>query len=162
MRQGGVQDGTGQRSGTKVTVYEAADILGVTVDALRKRIQRGTIPHERRDDGRVYVLLDASSTLQHEVQDGYQTSSSSASRDEMVESLQEQVRYLREILNEERDARRRADMIIAQITQTNAALASRVPELEPAQEPRESSQTASEDLGRGDPEQAASVRCRRG
>ena len=44
---------------------EAARSLGVTVDAIRKRVQRGTIPHERDGDaGRVWVLLEAASTMQ--------------------------------------------------------------------------------------------------
>ena len=38
---------TSRRSESEVSVYEAADILGVTVDAIRKRTQRGTIPHRR-------------------------------------------------------------------------------------------------------------------
>ena len=37
---------------------EAADALGITVDAVRSRIKRGTIEHERVG-GRVYVLLVA-------------------------------------------------------------------------------------------------------
>ena len=44
---------------------EAARALGVTVDAIRKRVQRGTIPHERDGDtGRVWVLLEAARTMQ--------------------------------------------------------------------------------------------------
>src|SRR5215207_7427442 len=58
------QYGTGPSSRNKATVYEAAEILGLTVDAIRKRIQRGTIPHERLEDGRVYVLLDEARALQ--------------------------------------------------------------------------------------------------
>jgi hypothetical protein len=46
-------------SGNRVSVYEAAEVMGVTVDAIRKRISRRTIPHERDEDGRVWVLLDA-------------------------------------------------------------------------------------------------------
>ena len=54
----------------------------------------------------------------------------------MVEVLTEQVAYLREQISEEREARRRADTIIAQLTQANAALASRLPQLEaPARGP---------------------------
>jgi excisionase family DNA binding protein len=34
-------------------VYEAAKVLGITVDAIRKRVQRGAIRHERDDNGRV-------------------------------------------------------------------------------------------------------------
>jgi hypothetical protein len=41
----------GRTSGNRVSVYEAADILGVTVDAIRKRISRGSIPHERDKTG---------------------------------------------------------------------------------------------------------------
>jgi hypothetical protein len=51
-------------SDKRVSVYEAGEVLGVTVDAIRKHIQRGTIPHERDGDGRVWVILDASSKVQ--------------------------------------------------------------------------------------------------
>ncbi|MDP9439276.1 MAG: hypothetical protein M3P49_11100 [Actinomycetota bacterium] len=56
----------------------------------------------------------------------------------MVEVLREQAEYLREQLDQERAARteerRRHDTIIAQLTQANAALASRLPELEAPRE----------------------------
>jgi hypothetical protein len=39
------------------TVAEASEILGVTVEAVRGRIKRGTLDHERTDMG-VFVLLD--------------------------------------------------------------------------------------------------------
>lgn len=51
-------------------------------------------------------------------------------REALIESLQDQVAYLRGVLSDERDACRRADTIITQLTQANAALAARVPELE--------------------------------
>ena len=50
--------GEGRTSSSRVSVYDAAQVMGVTVDAIRKRISRGTIPHERDEDGRVWVLLD--------------------------------------------------------------------------------------------------------
>jgi len=131
MWDGGVQDGGQTPSGNRVSVYEAAKVFGVTVDAIRKRIQRGTIPHERDDDGRVWVLMDASSIKPDNVQDIYRTAS-----DELVDELREQINHLREILREEQDARRRADAIIAQLTRANAGLATLVPELEaPSEEP---------------------------
>ncbi len=120
----GVHDGGRTPSGNRVSVYEAANVLGVTVDAIRKRIQRGTIPHERNDDGRVWVLMDTSDIKPDNVQDIYRTS------DELVDELREQISHLREILREEQDARRRADAIIAQLTQANAGLATLVPELQ--------------------------------
>jgi hypothetical protein len=40
------------------TLEEAAAILGISPDALRKRIQRGDIAHERGPEGAAYVLLE--------------------------------------------------------------------------------------------------------
>ena len=50
--------GEGHTSGNRFSVYEAAEVMGITVDAIRKRVARGTIPHEKDDDGRVWVILD--------------------------------------------------------------------------------------------------------
>lgn len=128
------QQRTGQSSSNKATVYEAAEVLGVTVDAIRKRIQRGTIPHERHEDGRVYVVLEASGRSLGTVQDdGGRTASmvQDRDRDELVEYLTDQVAYLRQII-ETRDQElatrteelRRKDHIVA-------ALTGRIPELSP-------------------------------
>jgi excisionase family DNA binding protein len=35
----------------RVTIQEAARRLGVKEDAIRKRIQRGTLPHEKTEEG---------------------------------------------------------------------------------------------------------------
>jgi hypothetical protein len=64
------------------------------------------------------------------------------------------VSYLREQLSEEREARRRADTIIAQLTQTNMQLSNRVLELDaPAQstEASEPSEAAAQDAANGLP-----------
>jgi hypothetical protein len=42
----------------RVTVPDAADKLGVTQSAVRKRIQRGTIPWEKDEDGKTFVYVD--------------------------------------------------------------------------------------------------------
>jgi excisionase family DNA binding protein len=104
----GGQHGTSRSSGNGATVHEAAQVLGVTVDAIRKRIQRGTIPHERHENGRVYVLLDTARTLQDDGQDKYQTR-----RDDLVESLREQVEYLKAVVSTRDEEIRRRDHIIA-------------------------------------------------
>src|SRR5918994_219278 len=44
-------------TGHGVTTKEAAEALGISVEAVRKRIERGQLGHERVD-GRVYVYLD--------------------------------------------------------------------------------------------------------
>jgi hypothetical protein len=58
-RTGPVEAGqaAGRSDARRVTVTEAAWILETTVDALRKRVQRGTIPHERDEYGRVWILV---------------------------------------------------------------------------------------------------------
>lgn len=127
----------------RVTVQEAALRLGVKDDAIRKRIQRGTLEHEKGLDGRVYVYLDVDEDASYVRQghgstwDGTKDAAYDTSQDALLASLQDQVEYLRSVLQEERDARRRADMIIAQLSQANASLAERVPELEASQEPEE-------------------------
>jgi hypothetical protein len=142
-RQG--QDDTSQESSNLATVHEAANALGVSVDALRKRIQRGTIPHERHEDGRVYVLLDKASTMQDK--SGI-SSSTVADEDEgerpvrygteeFIGSLQDQIGFLRRELE-------RKDAILLR-------MAERIPELEASQAPpesRDAPETASEETGR--------------
>jgi len=117
-----------------MTVQEAARRLGVKDDAIRKRIQRGTLDHDKGEDGRVYVYLERSPVVSRDARGG--KPARDASYDAFLLGLQEQVSYLRSILQEERDARKRADTIIAQLTRANAALAKRVPEPEapPARE----------------------------
>jgi hypothetical protein len=115
----------------RVTVPEAAHILNISEGAVRMRLNRGTLQSERDDNGRVMVLLHRENTERHE---GEMTS--------LVESLQDQVGYLREQLDRERDAS-------AELRRIVAGLVQRVPELEPAREPRESPVSAAEDEGRG-------------
>src|SRR3954447_21778647 len=57
----GLQDGPGRR-GIKLTVPQAAERLGITQDAVRKRIKRGYIGWEKDDEGRLYVWVDPTET----------------------------------------------------------------------------------------------------
>jgi uncharacterized protein YjbI with pentapeptide repeats len=43
----------------RLTVNEAAESLEISKEAVRKRMQRGTLPHTKGADGRVYVYLNA-------------------------------------------------------------------------------------------------------
>src|SRR5829696_110611 len=108
----------------RVTIQEAAQRLGVKEDAIRKRIQRGSMRYEKAEDGRVYVWVD---TTQDANQD--------TAQDERLEDLREQIAYLRRQLDEEREARRRADMILAQLSQANAEQARTIRAIEAPQEP---------------------------
>lgn len=105
-------------SGNRVTVYEAADRLGLSVDAIRKRVQRGAIPYEKDAAGRVHILLDESSTLQDEVHDSYEPKPN-----EMLEELREQNAYLREVIATRDEEIRRRDYLLA-------AAMERIPELD--------------------------------
>lgn len=114
---------TEQATSRRLTVQEAAEALGTTVDAVRMRARRGSLESEKEPDGRVYVYLnDDSSETKHRP---------NVEPDALILAKEETIALLREQIAEEREARRRADTIIAQLTQANAALASRVPQLEP-------------------------------
>ena len=113
-------------------------MLGVGTDAVRKRVARGTVEHEKVDNT-VYVWLDSGpdggTTKRHDGgTNGGGGEPLEAYKDQLA-ACKDQVDYLRSSLDEEREARRRADTIIAQLTQANAALAARIPELEAPVEP---------------------------
>lgn len=114
----------------RFTVPEAAEVLGISPEAVRARIHRGTLLKEKAPDGTVYVRFDAVQSQPN----GHSTDDKTPDQSTMEEVLREQVAYLREQLDREREARteerRRQDTIIAQLTQANAALAGRIPELE--------------------------------
>ena len=121
----------------RLTVQEAAEALGTSVDAVRMRVRRGSLESEKDPDGRVHVWVNGDSTETKPRLDGEPGA--------IISAKDETIRVLSEQLESEREARRRADTIIAQLTQANAALAARVPELEAPQEvPPEAPETAAE------------------
>jgi hypothetical protein len=128
----------------RVTVAEAALRLGVKEQAIRKRIQRGTLAHEKAEDGRVYVYIDA------EAEDEVQGTSTRADThlEALVESLQEQNRFLREELA-------RKDAIMLNLTEAMKALSPPEPGLtqeKPMQEQPEAPVTPTPQPGRDRPQ----------
>jgi excisionase family DNA binding protein len=124
--------GEDRTSSSRLSVYQAAEVLGVTVDAIRKRIARGTIPHERDEDGRVWVLLDADQDAASKVRDTDRLQSDSGA---LTSELRDRLHYVEGQLSEERQAHAEARRIIA-------GLVERIP---PAIEaPRESPETVEE------------------
>ena len=105
--------------------------MGVTVDAIRKRISRDTIPHERGEDGRVWVLLDTDQDAASKVQDTDQPQSAAAA---LISAKDETIAALREQLEQANERDRENRRIIA-------ALTSRIPALEAPQEPPEAHET---------------------
>ena len=124
-----------------LTVPEAAKALGISEGAIRQRINRGTLEHEKGDDGRVYVHIRDTNDVQDNVQHGTYDLSV------LVESLQDQVQYLRQKLDESEEANRENRRLLA-------AAFERIPEIEAPEsrqdnlsEPRESRDMSSAEPG---------------
>lgn len=122
-------------------VAEAARRLGLTPDAVRKRLTRGTLPYDRDQDGLIHVYIPSSAGDQ-DAANTEQESGQDSGQELYVHALEDQIRFLRQELE-------RKDAILLR-------LAERVPELESAEhhEPREtpaqSSAAGSEGVARPD------------
>ena len=141
------EDTTGQRghsSRRHVSVDEAARELGLSVDAVRKRVQRGTIEHEKDAAGRVHILLDKpgpkpdnASTVRDDRPDTVgQSGALIDAKDETISELRERVKRLEHELDIRNEEVRRRDHLLA------AALERIPPQLESPQEPQNESESA--------------------
>ena len=117
---------TGRQSGHRVTVDEAARHLGLTVDAVRKRVQRGQIAYEKDEAGRVRIILDESETLQDIGPDN--TGQETVTHEELVEELRRTNDLLREVITTRDEEIRRRDTIIMNMTEAMKALNPPAPE----------------------------------
>jgi len=111
----------------RVTVQEAARQLGITESAVRKRVQRGLLEHDKEPDGRLYVYLDTRDMGQDKVRD--------SSYDMLVRRLENENEFLRRELE-------RKDTIMLNMTEAMKAISPPTPE--ESSEARESPQTAAE------------------
>jgi flagellar motility protein MotE (MotC chaperone) len=125
----------------RLSVSEAADALGITVDAVRSRVKRDTIDHVRVG-GRVYVLLGTDESRPGHDQDTDQGGDQGTTAPE--DRTAELIATLREQLQAERQAHAEARRIIA-------GLVERIPAIEAPSEPRESPQTVEEERERAQP-----------
>jgi hypothetical protein len=135
-------------------VAEAARAMGISRDALYKRIRRDSVDWEKGEDGRIYVHVDTATDAA--MDDGMdEAMDASTDQSALVASLQEQVLFLRDVLQsrdeelrqreaEYREESRRKDHLLA------AAL-ERIPAIEAPQEiprdERDSDLTATEAVG---------------
>ena len=118
----------------RVTVEDAAKLLGVSIDAIRKRIERGTLKSEKVNGTR-YVFLDSDMSEQDADRTGHDTDMSA-----LVASMQDQINTLKQELEDWKEQARRKDHLLA------AAL-ERIPAIEAPPEPPESPVSASEGWG---------------
>jgi excisionase family DNA binding protein len=112
----------------RLSVGEAADELGISVDAIRSRVKRGTIPHIKRG-GRVWVLLGTD-----------QGNRPTQDQSEIEAELREQVEWLRGEIQ-------RKDAILLNMTEAMKAISP--PSQEASSEARESPERGGEEKWRG-------------
>jgi hypothetical protein len=121
-----------------VPIPEAARRLGISEEAVRGRIKRGTLK-STKVGGRTHALLN-------DRLDADSTHAQSTAQSELVAELRTHVADLREQLEQAHERDRENRRIIAALTQ-------RIPELEaPGQEPPESPTEATEQPGRVGPQ----------
>ena len=118
-----------RRGVDRLTIQEAARALGVSEGAVRKRVTRRTLQHEKEEDGRVYVYLDAGD---RRGVDARQDEGVDPNNNALISQLRDEVAYLR-------DENRRKDEIIMQQAMTMRQLTAAQP-----QEPREAAEMATE------------------
>jgi hypothetical protein len=120
-----------RRGVDRLTIQEAARALGVSEGAIRKRVTRGTLQHEKEDDGRVYVYVD---TGGRRGVDGGQDEGVDPDNNALISQLRDEVAYLR-------DENRRKDEIIMQQAMTMRQLTAAEP-----QEPTEAAERVEDEL----------------
>ena len=137
-----------QTSRQRVTVAQAAEILGVTVEAVRGRIKRKTLEHERHS-GTVYVLLPADQMpTGRQPGDDQTTDQPQSDSTALISAKDETIATLRDQLEAERQAHAEARRLLM------AALERIPPQLEAPSEARESPQTVEEEPERAEPRPA--------
>ncbi len=125
----------------RVSVKEAAKLLNISEAAVRQRIQRDSIAHERDEESnRVFVILD-------EVNGSYGRLDEDDT-DRVQGYARELIDTLREQLEAERESNRENRRIIA-------ALTSRIPQLEPPRDEPGAPETPDEEPVRVEDQGAA-------
>lgn len=125
----------------RLTITEAAQRLGVSRDAVYKRVRRGSIASETGVDGLLYVYIEPS------IDEPTEASSPPPAPNEHLERLltaqERELEYLRSQLDAEKEARRRADHIIAALTE-------RIPELEAPPQSAQEAEGVAESASEGE------------
>jgi hypothetical protein len=126
----GSRGGLGQR----YSIRDAAGILGLTEEAVRQRVKRGTLD-SIKVGGSLFVLLDIDTTTDRSkdqerpvtVSTGDRSSNSPNDTSRLVKNLEDEVANLRRQLDQANERDRENRRIIA-------ALTTRIPELPPTRE----------------------------
>jgi hypothetical protein len=141
------QDDAGHPSTERVSVPQAADHLGTTVDAIRKRVQRGTIPYDKDAEGRVWILLDTGRPRQDTTgrrQDDDQPQSDNSA---LISEMRGRIEDLQAQLEAERQAHSEARTLLLRALE-------RIPAIEPPREAPEDTGTVEEEPEEAEPRPA--------
>ena len=101
----------------RVSVEEAAILLGIEKGSVKKRIQRGKLRSEKDSSGTIWVYVDRSETVQDK-----SVGQSQTARDELVAELRRTNELLREVITTRDEEIRRRDTIIMNMTEAMKAL----------------------------------------
>jgi hypothetical protein len=131
--QDSFRDDGGQRL-ERLSVAQAARALGVTESGVRKRVSRGTLPHDRDDNGTIWVYVDPLQTVSGTPLDSHEDDV----RETVLDALRDQVATLKDQVRYLQAEGERKDAILM-------TMAQRIPELEAPSEPPAAPETASEE-----------------
>ena len=122
----------------RATVAQAAELLGLSAEAVRSRVQRGTLESEKIA-GTVYVLLEETAQTRPNLDESHAKDDTQANligdQTEFIGSLQGQIEWLR------REVERKDTLLMT--------LMQRVPELDPVRPPASESREAPEAVSEG-------------
>ena len=116
----------------RVTVSEAAELLGITAEAVRMRIKRGTLRSERQG-GRVFVLLGRG-----------QPTNRPDEPTTLISEMRSRIQFLEDELQ-------RKDAILLNMTEAMKALSPPTQEAPASPDERESPETVEEESKRAEP-----------
>ena len=116
-----MSDESHDSSHTRTTVAEAARALGISESAVRKRVKRGRLEHERTPNGRLIVYLNSAATSATG-RDRVLDESHDTSTERYIRGLEDRVEHLRNELDQEREANRENRAIITTLEERIAEL----------------------------------------
>jgi len=108
-----------------MTLRDASIRLGVSEGAIRKRVARGTLRSEMGADGRRYVWLNSTETGTDggaDASSAHEPGTLGFDHGILYEEMRERIAYLERQVEEEREARRRADTLLARLMDNLPAL----------------------------------------
>ncbi len=119
----------------RLDLGEAASVLGVSREAVRRRAKRGTLDSDRGDDGKLYVWVHDDHHTNHHSDDVH--------HDLLVEELRDRIRYLEE------ESRRKDHLL--------AAALERIPAIEAPESPESTSVGSGNTHGEGETQEPISL-----